>query len=664
MRSPASLSGLYFNTDVTKSTEVTLSNISALQNLTAVTVEAWIYLFSYPSSNAGKPFGYISGNTGYQLTTNTASGITTIQLSNGTTSVSSGTNATPLNQWVHIAGTWDGSNVRMFYNGVQQGTNQALSGGNTGNPALIPSIGNLAASGRSFPGIISELRISNVARYTANFTPPTAPFTPDANTIGLYHLNEGQGTVAQDSSSQANHGTLTGSPLPVWSGGKFMGGGSSRSLVSANPRAGVQNFPCSLKFDGTSSSLTSPVSPATTGFSLGIWLKTPHTSIPTSNTYLVSWGTTTATDGLTIQFPTSPYALIFQIFSSTTQVLDLQVSVQANRWTHAVFQYQPSGACSIYVNGVVVATGTSTGTMTAPTGQSLSFAKRSYATTYAPCQMQNIVWQNTSTPWTVAQVWALYLNGAIPSGATFAYPLTEGMGTTAYDISGNGNNGTITSGTYTSDVPSRTRGLVGGNLVYNGNFEFAPPTNVAQAGGAGKWLDGTSTGSATNSLFGWAGISTSGTPTFMFDNSTSHSGNYSLKVSTLAIASLAAAANIIAVTNFNSNYYAVLPSTSYTAIYWMKTTANSGTANTGAQLVFREFSGAGAGGTSNTLTGVITTTGWTQYILTFTTASTTRFIELKPTVTGNDGTATLIMDAWFDDIVLTPTVNTTRNTAV
>jgi hypothetical protein len=55
----------------------------------------------------------------------------------------------------------------------------------------------------SFSGWVDEVRISNVARYASNFTPPNAPFTPDANTVGLYHFDEGSGTVVQDSSGAA-----------------------------------------------------------------------------------------------------------------------------------------------------------------------------------------------------------------------------------------------------------------------------------------------------------------------------------------------------------------------------------------------------------------------------------------------------------------------------
>lgn len=59
----------------------------------------------------------------------------------------------------------------------------------------------------SFSGWVDEVRISTVIRYTADFTPPQAPFIPDGATVGLYHFDEGTGTVVLDSSTGgASHG--------------------------------------------------------------------------------------------------------------------------------------------------------------------------------------------------------------------------------------------------------------------------------------------------------------------------------------------------------------------------------------------------------------------------------------------------------------------------
>ncbi len=258
----------------------------------------------------------------------------------------------------------------------------------------------------------------------------------------------------------------------------------------------------------------------------------------------------------------------------------------------------------------------------------------------------------------------LYTAG-LASTTMINLPLQEGTGTTAYDTSGNGNNGTITAGTYTADVPSQKRQLVGGNLVQNGAFEFAPPTgsNVACTSGASKWLDGTSTGSVSNYIFRWALIGTAGLVSALFDSSNAYTGAYGLKVSTTATSSNGYVTNYTANPGLAVAAIPILPSTQYTGTYWMKTVANSGAATSGANLAFTERNAAGALVNINNGTFVNTTTGWTQYTVTFTTGATSRYLTPKLSVVCNDGAASLIMDAWFDDITLIPTVNTSRTIA-
>jgi hypothetical protein len=75
----------------------------------------------------------------------------------------------------------------------------------------------------SFRGWLDEIRMSRIIRYRGAFIPPTAPFTPDADTVALYHFNEGAGATVRDSSGAPggpSDGTLRigGSPAgPAWS---------------------------------------------------------------------------------------------------------------------------------------------------------------------------------------------------------------------------------------------------------------------------------------------------------------------------------------------------------------------------------------------------------------------------------------------------------------
>lgn len=60
-----------------------------------------------------------------------------------------------------------------------------------------------------FDGAISGVRVSSVARWTDDFSPPLA-LVADADTLGLYRLEEGKGMVAVDGSGAGNDGALAG----------------------------------------------------------------------------------------------------------------------------------------------------------------------------------------------------------------------------------------------------------------------------------------------------------------------------------------------------------------------------------------------------------------------------------------------------------------------
>jgi len=89
------------------------------------------------------------------------------------------TNALNTLQWYHAAVCRSSGVTRLFLGGVQAGSN-ITDNTNYGIGANRPIIGNDLLASSGFNGYIDELRITKgVARYTTNFTPPTAPF-PDA----------------------------------------------------------------------------------------------------------------------------------------------------------------------------------------------------------------------------------------------------------------------------------------------------------------------------------------------------------------------------------------------------------------------------------------------------------------------------------------------------
>jgi len=133
----------------------------------------------------------------------------------------SGVQAT-LNVWHHVAITRDASNAsRIFIDGVLRATATNTPAPTTSTGAF--GVGNAGdAVTEFFPGLLDEIRISNVARYTTTFTPRVTAFATDPNTVALYHLDGGTGQTLVDSSGNARNGVLgtsstTEAADPVWS---------------------------------------------------------------------------------------------------------------------------------------------------------------------------------------------------------------------------------------------------------------------------------------------------------------------------------------------------------------------------------------------------------------------------------------------------------------
>jgi cytoskeletal protein CcmA (bactofilin family) len=105
----------------------------------------------------------------------------------GSATAITGATTIPLNAWSHVALSRVGTSTRLFLNGVQQGSTYT----DTRNYIATPiRIGTRFDGTSGFTGRIDELRISKgVARYTANFTVPAAPFNGDNDTVLLLHFD-------------------------------------------------------------------------------------------------------------------------------------------------------------------------------------------------------------------------------------------------------------------------------------------------------------------------------------------------------------------------------------------------------------------------------------------------------------------------------------------
>jgi hypothetical protein len=199
----------------------------------------------------------------------------------------------------------------------------------------------------------------------------------------------------------------------------------------------------------------------------------------------------------------------------------------------------------------------------------------------------------------------------------------------------------------TTTAPYRNRKSID-NLVENGDFESVP-TFTAATNTANRYIDGTAAGlNATEFPYRWFTPASFANATAQYDTSVELTGTASMKLSTTTTAGLASAiiGNNTSAANIKQTMIPVLPSTSYTVSGYCKT---NNVAAAAAHIDTYEYDGAGTLGATNTTNTLTGTNDWTLVTVTFTTASTARYLTLalRNHVAGN------VSDAWFDDIKLT-----------
>lgn len=199
-----------------------------------LTIEAWIYPTSWRTNVWEGCVINKSGTTdrGYMLRVGN-SGSVNFNLGNSSwNEITTGTNAISLNTWSHIAGTWDGSTMRLYINGVLVGTRALSSLGSSTNPLYLGS--DPMFSGRNYPGRIDEVRIWNVARTQTQIQADmnTELCLPQTGLVAYYKLNQGvangsnAGVTTAIDETGTNNGTLNTFTLSGttsnWTNGKTL----------------------------------------------------------------------------------------------------------------------------------------------------------------------------------------------------------------------------------------------------------------------------------------------------------------------------------------------------------------------------------------------------------------------------------------------------------
>ena len=179
----------------------------------------------YNNSNSGTEELFMWVNNGSSWDKNTRAAYNKVAFSPG--------------MWHHLAGTYDGSTIKLYWNGQLISERRYTGGaGSNASPLYIGSSG----SDRWFDGLIDEVRIFNYARTQAEIvaTNDIILTGDEPGLVGYWRFDDAPGSQkAMDSSGNNNAGTLSGNA-------EFVNSSAPTQLPSED--ADITVFPSVLEF--------------------------------------------------------------------------------------------------------------------------------------------------------------------------------------------------------------------------------------------------------------------------------------------------------------------------------------------------------------------------------------------------------------------------------
>ena len=249
---------------------VTLPTAVNGNGLSAWTVEVWCSLSTgaLGSVTAIVACGPGTNTVGFQLFWSSTTAIQWIVGTGASSATASFSVTATAGVTFHLVGTYDGTQIQLFVNGVRQAVT-ALTGA-ISSSTNAPTIGAYNNSTHFFPGTIQwpALYSTTLAftKIVAHYLAGTTLYGYQVSLIGAiryYRLGEASGTSAQDYGSNALSGTYTGGFTLAQTGLIFNDVGKS---VSLNGSTGFVSLPITALPTGSSSvSFGAWVSPAAAG---------------------------------------------------------------------------------------------------------------------------------------------------------------------------------------------------------------------------------------------------------------------------------------------------------------------------------------------------------------------------------------------------------------
>lgn len=383
------------------------ASVESLTLASDFTIEAWVKVGSdgYIFSSSGDPGLMSVGSGGYP------------QFYDGANwHYASVLNIADSN-WHHLAVTKSGTSYSFWLDGE----GEAFSGESTVGITGAAYFGQAYNFGGRFSGVLDEIRISSVVRYTGSFTPAYS-HTPDADTVAYWKLNEGTGTTSADLSGNGHTLTLAGDPAPAWV-------------------AGVVQPDKALEFDGSQNyaSVAADADFYADTFTCEAWVKGSGTGV-----FLSTMNGSPYSEGwLLYASGDSPSCLEGgAVVDGTYYDTNTGAVIGDDQWHHIAMTFDGADL-RFWLDGVLVATDNKPGSMSVGTNQLGIGAWKLNGTwvnfagyTIDEARISSVVrYTDTFTPAT---------SHAVDADTVAYWKLNEGAGSTAFDASGNGHDATLT----------------------------------------------------------------------------------------------------------------------------------------------------------------------------------------------------------------------------
>jgi hypothetical protein len=421
---------------------ITINDSPSLHLSTAMTLEAW----AKPESLTGWRTLLFKERPGVGLSwalyasDSTAPPATYAATPGNDWSHVTGSSLLPLNTWAHVVGTYDGTTVKQYVNGLLV-SSTALSGAMPFANGALRIGGN--SSGQFFKGVIDEIRVYNRAltqaeiqqNMQASLLPTVTATSPAAGASSLPVTTAVTATFSEPMAAGTVNSSsmvlLTPSSTPVPSTVTYNAATRTATLTPIAALTNLTTYTVSIKAgpagvtDATGDSLAADHTwTFTTVAAQAPFTISAVQAAPATTSAVITW-TTSAASTSRVDYGTSAGALSLNTQNAAMVTAHSMTLSGLTAGTTYFFRVTSVNAASI--------SATSPGSANAPS---------SFST--------------TSTPGLVA-----------------AYSFNEGAGTTLSDASGAGNHGAVNGATWT------TAGKFGGALTFDGVSDWVTISDAA-----------------------------------------------------------------------------------------------------------------------------------------------------------------------------------------